>query len=388
MTDFDPSLERSIRERIERDGPMTFAAFMDAALYHPAHGYYARPPVGEKGDFVTSPHVSPAFGVLLARCVEDFWERLGRPDPFAIVEAGAGDGTLARRLLASLPSDMAASTDYVAVERSAGARAALTALLSLSDDRSSVPMVKIHDDLPEAGSIPAGVLVANELLDNLPFHRLRGTADGPVELRVGLSPANDGFALVESHPTPALLEVAPALAPGQEVVISLQAPAFLERAARMIGRGYLLIVDYASDAGESATSGRRGASVHGYAGHRVLSDVLSHPGGRDITAGIDVSVLLDRARRIGLTVWDPITQRAALRNLGIGAWDGALRERQARALNGGQGGEATRIYSARNAARLLIDPAGLGAFTVLCLGVGDVPRPALLLDGRPYPEGA
>jgi len=379
MDDSGPSLERSIRERIERGGPMTFAEFMEAALYDERRGYYARPPVGEDGDFVTSPYVSPAFGVLLARCVEDLWLRMERPAPFAIIEAGAGDGTLARRLLASLPNEMAEGTDYVAVERSAGAREAIRALVA---EKPQVRMVKILDDLPSEGSNPSGVLIANELLDNLPFHRLRGTAQGPVELRVDLSGSSDGFVLVEAPARQDLTAHAPSLAPGQECVVSPRAAAFLERGALAVGRGYLVFVDYASPATDAS-----GGAVHGYARHRVTADVLTDPGSRDITAGIDVHALLEHAQRIGLQVWDPIDQRTALRNLGIGAWDGTLRERQASALNGGRGAEATRIYSARNAARLLTDPAGLGAFTVLCFGVGEVPRPVLLLDGEPFVSG-
>jgi SAM-dependent MidA family methyltransferase len=272
---------------------------------------------------------------------------------------------------------MGARTDYVAVERSAGARKALR---ELAAENPRVRMVRILDDLPSEEPEPAGIVLANELLDNLPFHRLVGTANGPVELRVGLSGSGNEFALVESPAPQDLIDLAPRLSPEEEAVVSPRALEFLDRAARAIARGYLLFVDYAWLAGPPTASSA--GAVHGYARHRVEADVLSKPGSRDITAGIDVGVLLDHARRGGLRVWGPVTQRDALTNLGIGAWDGALRERQARALNEGRGAEATRIYSARNAARLLTDPAGLGGFTVLCFGVGDVPRPALLLDGE------
>src|SRR5437773_1097251 len=88
-----------IRERIRTEGPITFAEFMESALYDPEHGYYARPPVGEAGDFVTSPHVSPAFGVLVARQIEELWKQLAQPQPFWVVEAGAGEGALAGQIL-------------------------------------------------------------------------------------------------------------------------------------------------------------------------------------------------------------------------------------------------------------------------------------------------
>src|SRR5206468_1419434 len=94
-----PTLADRLRARIRAEGPITFHDYMDAALYDERDGFYSRSPIGEEGDFVTSPHVSPAFGVLLAGQVEQFWHLLERPDPFHVIEAGAGDGTLAGQIL-------------------------------------------------------------------------------------------------------------------------------------------------------------------------------------------------------------------------------------------------------------------------------------------------
>jgi SAM-dependent MidA family methyltransferase len=388
MTDITP-LERRIRDRIRAEGPITFAAFMEAALYDPDEGYYRDPPVGEGGDFVTSPHVSPAFGVLLARCVEDLWVRLERPAPFALIEAGAGDGTLARRLLASLPPELVAVTTFVAVERSPGGREALRGLSAGSTIGGGFEEVRVVDDIRRAGGVAdrparAGVVLANELLDNLPFHRVRGTRTGMVELRVGIE-ADDagggGLTLIEAPPTQDVLSLAPRLAPGQEAAIAPGALAFIDDAAALLDRGYILLFDYAAD--EDGSS-----QVHGYRRHRVEADVLRAPGTRDITAGVDFAALGRHARRRGLAVWGPITQREALTNLGLADWDRELRARQSLALNEGRGADATRIYSARNDARLLVDPAGLGRFDVVCLAVGDAPRPDLLLDGDGRPGGS
>ena len=384
-------LQRRLRDRIRAEGPITFAAFMDAALYDPAEGYYARSPVGEAGDFVTSPHVSPAFGVLLARLVEDLWLRLERPDPFLLVEAGAGDGTLARRLLASLPDELAAAATFVAVERGAGARAKLADLAAAGPNLRMVTMV---DDLSSIDAVVptdeglAGVVLANELFDNLPFHRLRGTHGAAVELRVDArsddsDAAGFRFELVEAPAPDDLLSLAPPLLPGQEAAVSPAALGFLGGAKHLLSRGYLVLFDY-------ATGADRTAQVHGYRAHRVEADVLRAPGSRDITAGIDVPALARYAEAIDLKVWGPITQRDALVNLGFGDLARELRRRQAAALDDGRGREAVGIYSARNSANMLVDPAGLGGFVALCLGFGDVPRPDLLLDGesdRPEAEG-
>jgi len=98
-------------------GAIPFAAFMDLALYGPS-GFYTAPAggrAGRRGDFLTAPEVGPLFGAVVARFLDAEWERLGRPDPFTVVDAGAGPGTLARAVLAARPACRGALT-YVAVE--------------------------------------------------------------------------------------------------------------------------------------------------------------------------------------------------------------------------------------------------------------------------------
>jgi SAM-dependent MidA family methyltransferase len=150
---------------------------MEIALYARG-GFYDAPPVGTAGHFVTSPHVHPLFGELLGRGLRGIWERLDRPEPFRVVEAGAGDGTLARDLHTSLGAPL----EYTAVERSAGARTDLQKL-----------GLRTVTDLRSVEALQPGVVIANELLDNLPFRRVRGTREGPVEVRIG----SDAGRLVE-----------------------------------------------------------------------------------------------------------------------------------------------------------------------------------------------
>src|SRR3990172_12872436 len=95
-------VEDEVRRAIEARGPISFAEFMEIALYGPG-GFYERPPIGERGHFVTSPHVHPVFAELLANALESFWEALERPAPFRLLEAGAGGGTLASRILEASP---------------------------------------------------------------------------------------------------------------------------------------------------------------------------------------------------------------------------------------------------------------------------------------------
>jgi SAM-dependent MidA family methyltransferase len=353
-----PSLADRLRDRIARKGPLTFAEFMDASLYDPDGGFYSRPPIGEDRHFVTAPHLSSAFAALLARQVDEFWELLERPDPFAVVEIGAGDGTLARQILASLSPGVRRAASYTGIERGAGQRRSLEAL----GLRSAA----------HPGEVPAGLVgcvLANEVLDNVPFHVLRGADRGIVELFVGLD--GERFAFQEGAPSsPALLRLAPELRPGEQAVVRPAALDLVRGTTDLLARGYVWMVDYGfTEPAESGEPEPAMAPIHGYRGHRLEDDVFHEPGSRDITAGVDFTAIVRYARSLGHAVWGPITQRRALMALGFREWDGWARERQVRASAEQRGVDALRIWSERNRASLLVDPGALGRFLVLCVGV-------------------
>jgi NADH dehydrogenase [ubiquinone] 1 alpha subcomplex assembly factor 7 len=334
----------AIRER----GPIRFDEYMELALYG-ERGYYDEPPIGPRGDFVTGPHVHPVFAHLLGRALADLHALLGEPRPFHVAEVGAGDGTLARDLLPDLaPLDVR----YTAVERSRGAREAL----------SRIPGVEVADRLPDGPH----VVVANELLDNLPFRRYRGTTDGTREVEIDLGP--DGLT---ERLVPADAE-APRLAEGQGWVLPTGAFAFVEElAARLARPGAALLIDYA--AGEP---GDRGDPVHGYRDHRPVEDVLADPGATDITAGVDLDLVAERAEGAGLVARPPVTQRHALAALGFDRWVHDELARQTRLLDERAGLEAVRTWSGRSRATLLVDPTALGRLRWLLLSTPGVPPPA------------
>jgi SAM-dependent MidA family methyltransferase len=347
------SLADRLRRRIASHGPITFAEFMEAALYDPAKGFYSRLRVGEGGDFVTSPHVSPVYGELVARQVEEFWDLLDRPDPFSVIEVGAGDGTLAGRIIRTVTEPARSALRYVAVDRSPAAREVL----------GQNEGIRVESNLEEVGRGLVGCVVANELLDNLPFHRVRARPDGTVELFVGLE--GEAFVLVERPPSSEEVERLAGPVPAkQEAVVRPADRAFLDRATEVLSRGYVWLADY------GFTSLEETGTVHSYRHQRLEEDVLSDPGSRDITTGVDFAALMEHARSLGLAVWGPVTQRDALLSLGFGHWDAQARLRQNEAIAARRGIEAMRIYSDRTRANLLISRTGLGAFHVLCLGVG------------------
>ena len=153
---------------------MPYPEFVEACLYDETHGFYASGgAAGRRGDFLTSPEVGPLFGAVQARWMDDVWEALGRPGGFTVVEAGAGRGTLARAVAAAGPRCLEAGT-YIMVERSAVLRA---------DQPSGIGFAS-SAHLPDGGI--TGVVVANELLDNLPFGLLAADGDQWRSVRVGL----------------------------------------------------------------------------------------------------------------------------------------------------------------------------------------------------------
>ena len=298
--------------------------------------------MGPTGDFVTSPHVHPVFGAMVGRAVRELRDALGGPVPLHIAEVGAGDGTLAAQILGEL-DDL--DVDYEAIDVSPGARSAF----------ATIERVRTAADLTAGPH----VVVANELLDNLPFRRLRGDR----EIRVGL----DGERFVEVE-TPWDGEPGPA---GGEMLVPVGAFAFIDRLARTLERGYALLIDYGA-------VGSPGGDIHGYRDHRVVEDVLADPGSSDITAGVDFASIARHAEERGLVAFPSITQHDALLALGFEAWQREELARQTALLADRDGLEAVRTWSGRSRATLLIDPSALGRLRWLLLASPGLPSPSWL----------
>jgi NADH dehydrogenase [ubiquinone] 1 alpha subcomplex assembly factor 7 len=343
MTEAPSQAFDAIRAAIESAGPITFAEFMELALYGPG-GFYRTPPVGAGGDFVTSPHVHPVFCELLTEALRELSDLLGRPT-LRLADVGAGDGTLARCVLAAAGELPIA---YTAVERSPGARTAL----------SAIEGIEVRTDLPSA----VDVVFANELLDNLPFRILRDEH----EVRIGLEAERFVEVLV-----PAETGLSASTDTGRDRIAPVGALAFVDSMHRSLERGYALLIDYGG-------LGTTGGPVHGYRGHGVVEDVLANPGRTDITTGVDFELIAAHARAIGLTAFPSVTQHDALLALGFDRWLRGQLERQHRSMDAGEGTEAVRTWSGRSRASLLIDPGGLGRLRWMLLATPGLAAPPWL----------
>jgi SAM-dependent MidA family methyltransferase len=353
-------LAKRISEEIRSSGPMTFARFMELALYDADGGYYrsddARP--GRDGDFLTAPELHPIFGRLLATAVEQVWARLGHPDPFVIREHGAGEGALATTMLEALrATSLAGTVRYQPVEIDERRVARLRERLAL--EGLADVLAPIDDGTFD------GIVIANEVLDALPVHRVR-IRDGSLrELAVDVG--RDGaFVQIEIAPTTAALAErlaaeGIALAEGQTAELCLALDAWIAAAAAPLRRGLLLLIDYGAPASELYDARRRpDGTLRAYVRHRVHADPFRHVGRQDLTAHVDVTAVERAANAAGLTTVGITTQAEAL--VGLGAED------RLRAVQADPSTTLEGYAGLRSALIRLLDPAAMGRFAVMGFG--------------------
>lgn len=301
-------LSARLRERVEREGRVSFHDWMEAALFDEHDGYYRRASVerwGRAGDYRTSPERSPLFGATFARFFAAVYEELGKPDGWTIWEAGAGAGHFAERVLETLARDYSrifSATRYVIDETSAATRALARTRLAAFASRVEYAHLSETD-----AHFDTGVVFANELLDAFPVHRVRMREGRLRELYVGTNDAGE-FVFIEGDPsTPLLAEYLGrlniSLAEGQAAEINLRAVDWLNRAANSFTRGYLILVDYGAEASELYdVSLRPQGSLRAFRHHSLGTDVLLEPGEQDITTTVDWTTVKSACREAGLEI--------------------------------------------------------------------------------------
>ncbi len=377
-----------LRDEIRAGGPITFARFMEVALTDPEHGYYTRGASrpARAGDFLTAPEMDPVFGLTLARQVDECWRLLGEPAIFTLREHGAGSGALAVSIVEGLRADrsglVVARSDgpaplrYEPVEIDGRRREALVPRLA-----ETAPEVVVGE--PDPGQRMTGFVLANELVDALPVHRVAGRPGGIDEVLVGwdddpAAPLGGRFTDVVAEPTTAALaarltDEGVVLAEGQPAEVRLADADWTAGVARDLERGYVLVVDYGAPAADLYDPARRPAgTLLAYAGHRALGDVYADPGDQDLTAHVDATALERAATASGLDVLGRTTQAAFLLGCGLEEVFGRLRADPALTPE--------RYLVLRSAVRRLLDPRLLGGFFVLALSRG-VPPEARALRG-------
>ena len=355
---------QSIREEIAASGPIPFDRFMELSLYGPG-GFFSGDTLRSQksGDFLTSPEVSPLFGQTIARFVRSEYERIG--DPFMVVEVGAGSGSLLGPLLEATLLEArpfeAKPFEAWAVDVSPAARVALAR--HLRPERVASDLGDIPDPL-------RGVVIANELIDNLPMAIAQLTADGWRERWVGSD--GDGLAFFDAPPRPEVMvwleRFAGPVEPGGWVEVQLHAQEWLQATLNRISAGSLLLIDY-GDTAEDLAPRRRDGTLRTYRSHHLGPHPLDEPGATDITADVNFSALVAGAEALGAGV-ELLRQDDFLSSWGLREQLSQYRRRELELARSGPEVERLRERSKRTEAETLLHPRGLGDFRVMVSRIG------------------
>jgi SAM-dependent MidA family methyltransferase len=368
-------LAEVLANRIRTRGEMTFASFMEAALYEPNLGYYTSPgrKVGAEGDFYTSMNVHSAFGRLISREITRFWELLGSPAAFTVAEAGAGGGQLAQDILDALAEEnekLYGALTYRLIEKEPSLKEAQAARL----ERHNEKLAWSSPDELEQGELKfTGCIISNELFDAMPVHLVEMTDEGLKEVYVGAGA--EGFK--ERLAAPSTPELAAYLSRfevnlmrGQRAEINLAAPHWIASAGAALERGFVLTIDYGYLTEELYTPQRKGGTLMCYYKHTTSENPYERVGEQDITTHINFSQLMEAGKDVGLaTVWYGEQYRFLL---GVGLMDELIRlEAQAET-------EQEKLKHRLALKKLMLPEGGMGdTFKVLIQAKG-VENPQLL----------
>ncbi len=304
-------------EIVAAGGQISFARYMELALFAPGMGYYSAGArkFGEQGDFVTAPEISPLFSRALAQQLAEVL------DPFdetgEVLEVGGGSGVMAADILAELEALDALPAQYLILELSADLQERQRETLA-----TRVPhlLERVHwlHELPAPGF--RGVVVANELLDALPVHCFVTHKKGLQERCVSFAEGRFQWAgnetdelLLPEH----LTEIITKLPSGYTSEINLAATGWVQSIANLLDAGVVLLIDYGYAAAEYYHPQRDGGTLMCHYRHRAHEDPFVYPGLQDITAHVDFTAIAEAAVSAGLEVRGYNTQGFFLLGNGI-----------------------------------------------------------------------
>ena len=382
-----------------------FAEYMESALYDPQYGYYASSStqIGAAGDFFTSCHLSADFGELLAEQFAQMWSLLQQPNPFTLVEMGAGQGLLAIDVLTALQRhhpDCFACLEYVIIERAAALIQAQQRQLRQFVEIGVVRWCDFADAPPVTGC-----WFSNELIDALPVHQVVLQAGQLKEVYVSVNQQNSQTQFVEvvgdlstpklveyfdlvgidlrsvsrwqSHPKDSQRE-SPPYPDGYRTEVNLAALDWVTTVANRLQRGYVLTIDYGYPSDRYYHPMRSTGTLQCYFQHQHHSDPYRNVGQQDITAHVDFTALEKQGELCGLNRVGYTKQALFLMALGLGDRLTALSQSPATDAH-----SIREILRQRDALHNLINPMGLGDFGVLIQSKGvELTVPLIGLTGE------
>jgi SAM-dependent MidA family methyltransferase len=364
---------------------VTFATFMDWALYHPEYGYYSQKArtMGNRGDFFTSVHLGADFGELLAEQLAEMWQILNQPSRFAIVEMGAGQGWLAQDILTYLSQhhpDVGAGAEYIIVEKTPGLIAEQQRQLQPWQHRKTAaghPQLRWSSPADLAPLCQASCFISNELVDAFPVHQVVWTEGILQEVYVTLE--NGELQEILAPPsTPALSQYfewlgldlsQPAYPDPYRTEVNLAALSWMQDVAQVLTQGYVLTIDYGYPAFRYYSPVRSQGTLQCYYQHQRHNNPYLNLGNQDITAHVNFTALEQHGAAVGLSVVGSTQQTLFLTALGL-----VDRIAQLGQSDSTDPREIVQRLHRRQALHQLIDPMGLGEFTVLLQSKGLTPE--------------
>lgn len=304
-------LTEIIRQRIKKEGPVSFHDFMEMALYHPELGYYMVPQdkIGKNGDFYTSSSLGPVFGAMIGKQLEEMWHLTGETE-FTVVEYGAGTGVLCHDILDYLKgnSRFYDYLHYAIIEKSPAMRE--------KEKTHLQEKVNWYDSIRHLPNV-TGCILSNELIDNFPVHQVI-MEDELMEVFVD---DKDGF-IELLRPAPQaikdyLIDLNIILPKGFRTEINLEATQWIATIAASLKQGYVMTIDYGYVTESLYKPGRSRGTLLCYHQHQINDQPYQRVGKQDITAHVNFSALCHWGTRNGLTCCGLSSQAQFLLALGF-----------------------------------------------------------------------
>ena len=327
VTTGHPQLVAAITAEIDRLGPISFARFMELALYHPQFGYYMRPTdpgserIGWNGDFYTSSDVHPILGQALARQAAQIDALLGHPDPFMIVEMGPGKGLLAKHLLSHcrlISESFAQRLRYVLIECSPAMRAVQEEELKawLTPAGAVTWLEDVRSLAPESIT---GLMLSNELPDAFPVHRVEKVGHALKEIFVDIRGGRfvECFEEVSPEIEEYLRRLHIEFPDGYRTEINLLAPIWMRQVAVSLNRGIVITIDYGHSADDLYGRQRSNGTLLCYRSQMASEDPYTQVGVQDMTAHVDFTTLATVGEEAGLSLTGFTNQMSFLMGLGV-----------------------------------------------------------------------
>jgi len=300
-------LQEIIRDEIARLGPISCERFIELALYHPRLGYYShkRLRVGRRGDFITNVSVGRLFGEILADQIVELWELLERPREFTIMEAGAENGELASDLLGRLSKvGSAVSWSYVIVEPNESKQEQQRGrLYGKSDEQDLVPTGSVRwvRNIDELEPI-TGIILGNELLDAIPTRVVEFSEDRWREVCITLERDSFKFSLepIKDPRLTARIDKIPLPLPQPyRTEVNLAATDWISDAAKTLGRGFILMIDYGYSRSDYYSPLRTEGTLALYRNQQRQENMFEGIGETDITAHVDFTAIAEAGLEAG-----------------------------------------------------------------------------------------